>query len=380
MRVRIELLDVLCRDPEDVMAGGDELYLVGGVSDGVQSRPVLTSPMTIGSNQRRQFRSDQSVLFDADVPSGRQVHIGLHAFDEDFAKDWGKYSEYVKKLADSIAGQLDQVPRDPRTPSGEPDPAQVAASLLRAGVFLVDFFAARDQDDHLGSLAVDVPMGAYRINGPEWIVKGQWFGGLFGWSNWDYAVRYRIAQAGVSAISQAARYGTQVKMMHQSTTRTLHSHALPYAHPGTSGQQQVTAFEWLDDNDWWRVKGPHGQPENHKIGQPVQHGDIVRLEHVLTKRNLHSHGGIQSPLTKQQEVTCFGGNSIGDSNDNWRVEVEGGGTWESGKRLRLIHVNTNHALHSHYWWSHPSWTAGQQEVTAFASRDDNDWWSLFEVR
>ncbi len=38
MRVRIELLDVVCRDTEDV-TGADTLYLVGGASDGIQQRP-----------------------------------------------------------------------------------------------------------------------------------------------------------------------------------------------------------------------------------------------------------------------------------------------------------------------------------------------------
>jgi dolichyl-phosphate-mannose--protein O-mannosyl transferase len=47
--------------------------------------------------------------------------------------------------------------------------------------------------------------------------------------------------------------------------------------------------------------------------------------------------------------------------------------------MRLIHVNTNHALHSHFGYSHPNWTASQQEVTGFSGRDDNDWWSLFEI-
>jgi hypothetical protein len=85
-------------------------------------------------------------------------------------------------------------------------------------------------------------------------------------------------------------------------------------------------------------------------------------------------------VTKQQEVTGFGVQGIGDTNDNWRVEAEGGGTWEAGKRTRLIHVGTNRALHSHRGFSHPDWTASQQEVTGFAGRDDNDWWVLFELR
>ncbi len=176
------------------------------------------------------------------------------------------------------------------------------------------------------------------------------------------------------------KYGATIKVSHLWTGRTLHSHPLNYGHTGSSGQQQVTAFEGADDNDLWRIKGPHGQPENYKAGQSIRHGDIIRLQHVLTGRNLHSHSGHPSPVTQQQEVTCFGHNGIGDTNDNWRIELPGGGDWAPGGRIKLIHQATNHALHSHPGHSHSQWTAVQQEVTGFGGRDDNDWWWLLEVR
>jgi hypothetical protein len=189
---------------------------------------------------------------------------------------------------------------------------------------------------------------------------------------------YRTSWTAGGSPGQPARYGANIKAVHWVTGHTLHSHAINYSHSGSSKQQQVTCFGALDDNDWWRIKGPHGSPDGYKAGQAVQHGDIIRLEHVLTKRNLHSHGGFPSPVTRQQEVTCFGSNGIGDGNDNWRVEVEGEGTWAFGKRLRLVHVSTNHALHSHAWQTHPTYTVGQQEVTGYSLRDDNDRWYLFE--
>ena len=109
----------------------------------------------------------------------------------------------------------------------------------------------------------------------------------------------------------------------------------------------------------------------------MQHGDIIRLQHVGTQLNLHSHSGHPSPVTQQQEVTCFGDNGFGDGNDNWRVEVEGEGAWIPGRRVRLIHVTTHHALHSHWGASHSQWTRGRQEVTGYPDRDDNDWWWVF---
>jgi hypothetical protein len=176
------------------------------------------------------------------------------------------------------------------------------------------------------------------------------------------------------------RHGGTLKLRHAATGRSLHSHSIQYSHPGSSGQQQVTCFAGADDNDLWWIKGPDGQPEDLRSGQPVQHGDVVRLEHVATRRNLHSHAGIPSPLTGQQEVTCYGESGVGDGNDDWRVEVDGGGQWDAGKQVRLIHVATEVALHSHEGFSHPEWTAGQQEVTGYAGRDANDLWFASDIR
>lgn len=44
---------------------------------------------------------------------------------------------------------------------------------------------------------------------------------------------------------------------------------------------------------------------------PVQCDDIIRLEHVKTQKNLHSHN-FESPIAKQQEVSCLGTNGVGD--------------------------------------------------------------------
>ncbi|MFJ3310265.1 C1 family peptidase [Streptomyces sp. NPDC086549] len=178
----------------------------------------------------------------------------------------------------------------------------------------------------------------------------------------------------------ALRYGAVFKLRHAVTGCALHSHPFNYGHPGSSGQQQVTCFQGADSNDLWLLKGPDGQPLDFRSGQPVQHGDVIRLEHLPTRRNLHSHAGFPSPVTAQQEVTCFGEVGVGDGNDNWRVDVDGGGTWDADRVVRLIHVPTNVALHSHAGFSDPRWTMGQQEVTGFDGRDPNDLWFASDLR
>ena len=46
-------------------------------------------------------------------------------------------------------------------------------------------------------------------------------------------------------------------------------------------------------------------------GEKVLCGDSIRLEHVLTRRNLHSYD-FQSPASDRSEVSCFGEGGNGD--------------------------------------------------------------------
>lgn len=168
-------------------------------------------------------------------------------------------------------------------------------------------------------------------------------------------------------------YGTAIKLQHVKTGARLHSHALKY--PAGSKQQQVTCFSGADDNDWWRVKAEHGAAQ---LFGAVPDGAIIRLEHVKTNCNLHSHD-VRAHVTQQTEVSCCGKNGNGDTNCNWRVIY---GQDASGA-LRLQHVNMgakgNHFLHSHEAML-PSWGHEQQEVTLCAGKDDNDLWRIQEVR
>lgn len=54
---------------------------------------------------------------------------------------------------------------------------------------------------------------------------------------------------------------------------------------------------------------------------PLQNGDVIRLQHVPTTRNLHSHS-VAAPVTKlNNEVSCYGDSTVGDFYDYWVVEV-----------------------------------------------------------
>nr|DAD45214.1 TPA_asm: hypothetical protein HUJ06_003444 [Nelumbo nucifera] len=93
-------------------------------------------------------------------------------------------------------------------------------------------------------------------------------------------------------------YGTVLKLMHERTKFRLHSHEVPYG--SGSGQQSVTGFPNVDDsNSYWIVK-PVPDP-SAKQGDKIKSGTLIRLQHMRTRRWLHSHLHA-SPISGNLEV------------------------------------------------------------------------------
>jgi dolichyl-phosphate-mannose--protein O-mannosyl transferase len=119
-----------------------------------------------------------------------------------------------------------------------------------------------------------------------------------------------------------------------------------------SGQQLVTFIQDpASQNTLWLVRpadhshGPAEYPEEAscKLAGTVKCGDTIRLSHVSTGRNLHSHH-VESVLSKQQEITCYGvGDGLGDTGDDWKVECKGS-YWKRGLPVRLRHTDTGRYL------------------------------------
>lgn len=90
----------------------------------------------------------------------------------------------------------------------------------------------------------------------------------------------------------------------------------------------MTTYAHKDENNEfvikkWNQVAPNITDPDIKI-ELVRNGDLVRLEHKATKRNLHSHNQ-PAPIAKRHfQVTGYGENGTGDANDVWRLEIVGG--------------------------------------------------------
>jgi hypothetical protein len=170
------------------------------------------------------------------------------------------------------------------------------------------------------------------------------------------------------------RYGASIRLRHVGTRGTMRSYPFVSGRMVGSGQDPVTCWDGPDGDDLWRIKGPHGQAADvRRLG--VKDREVIRLEHTVTRKNLHSHADYPSPVSNQQEVTAFGEMGVGDEHDNWRLELEGGGDWTTDKPLRLVHVITGRTLASQAGLVHERWTHGQQEVAGVAERAPHDLWT-----
>ncbi|XP_072979087.1 stromal cell-derived factor 2-like protein [Typha angustifolia] len=179
-----------------------------------------------------------------------------------------------------------------------------------------------------------------------------------------------VSAAAAASEGVEVTYGSVIKLMHERTKFRLHSHDVPYG--SGSGQQSVTGFSNVDDsNSYWIVRPT--PDSSSKQGDAIQSGTIIRLQHMSTRKWLHSHL-YASPISGNIEVSCFGGDGESDTGDHWKLEVEGSGkTWRQDQKVRLRHVDTGGYLHSHNK-KYTRIAGGQQEVCGVRDkRPDNIW-------
>lgn len=137
--------------------------------------------------------------------------------------------------------------------------------------------------------------------------------------------------------NQFVTCGSVMKLLNIDFNVRLHSHDVKY---GTgSGQQSVTGTPLQDDvNSHWIIRGEAGK--HCPRGEPVKCGDKIRLTHLQTNKNLHSHF-ITSPLSGNQEISAYGDEKgSGDTGDNWLVVCDGE-YWSRDDSVNFQHVDTS---------------------------------------
>jgi len=185
-----------------------------------------------------------------------------------------------------------------------------------------------------------------------------------------------------ASMPREVAYGAIVSIKnHRTGGGYLHSHYHLYPEGVGARQQQITTYTHKDDNNKWLIKKYNTEDVSDQV-EILKSGDLVRLEHVQTRRNLHSHKE-PAPITKKHyQVTGYGENGTGDANDVWRVIAVG---CEDGTEITAVSAKIKfiHYLQSCVLTTTgkqlPKWGYEQQEVSCNPNlRDANGVWNVEE--
>ena len=132
--------------------------------------------------------------------------------------------------------------------------------------------------------------------------------------------------------------GSAIKLTHVESGGDYTLASSGHSWGGGSGQQVVTLIPHKSDHSsLWLIREGNSQPQC-LAGTPIACGQIIRLTHLQSQKNMHTHH-IRSALSGQQEVSGFGEDGEGDFSDDWKILCNGK-NWERGETIRLKHEAT----------------------------------------
>ncbi|KAF7259711.1 hypothetical protein EG68_03198 [Paragonimus skrjabini miyazakii] len=156
-----------------------------------------------------------------------------------------------------------------------------------------------------------------------------------------FSLALRISLIQCASHTKEVTCGSVLKLHNAEYDARLHSHEVQYG--SGSGQQSVTAVtDAIDSNSYWQIFERNGSPRCNR-GRIIKCGQTIRLMHLNTRKNLHSHH-FQSPLSHNFEVSAFGNDGVGDEGDDWQVICDGP-YWLRKSRIQLKHISTEGYLH-----------------------------------
>lgn len=145
----------------------------------------------------------------------------------------------------------------------------------------------------------------------------------------------------------------------------------------------MTAFPGTgDSNSYWIIKSAH-EDEPRRSGLAVKCDDVIRLQHLNTAKNLHSHEH-RAPMNRDNEVSAYavlheGRWAFGDEADNWVVEcVSGKGDWKRFEQVRFRHEERGAYLSASSSLRFGDPIPNQLQVSAAGRRSSNAIWRTNE--
>lgn len=150
-----------------------------------------------------------------------------------------------------------------------------------------------------------------------------------------------VSSTAIAKESTLVTCGSLIKLINDQTKHFVTSLDVTYG--SGSGQHVVVGSpsEGTSESMWIVKKNGCRQ------GSPIKNGEEIKLQHMGTRRWLHSHL-FGSPLSGQQEISCFGDEAKSDTGDIWIIEWDDRQDyWVQDQKIRLKHKDTGAYLSSH---------------------------------
>ena len=179
-------------------------------------------------------------------------------------------------------------------------------------------------------------------------------------------------------------YGSAMRLQNIATAYYLYSFDIKYGYG--SGQQCITGHtDEEEPGSLWYIKEAHDKqilPANTII----KCGDLIRLEHVMSGKNLHSHEIRSHIAGGWEEVSGFGNGGVGDGGDNFRLvcdnkregqEITGEDIFYLQHEGRGTFVGTDRAFaYNQHNCGYHCPIMGQLEISATRNREHRTKWKF----
>lgn len=191
-----------------------------------------------------------------------------------------------------------------------------------------------------------------------------------------FAVEGDAARTRLIEKKKEVHYGDKIKLVHHDTWQQLYgTGSMVFAGNNDSPNEHSN-----EKDSWFIIKGPHkkNDPWNCNIGVPVKNGDVIRLEHVTSKKNVSCTqkaapaaavkvSGVTPDAGPEYAVALAGTNGLNDDSDNWTVTFETDSpVLYEGSNFYITNRNTGFSLRSNLELTAQS--PNKQRVTAFQSK------------
>ncbi|EWS73512.1 DEAD/DEAH-box helicase family protein (macronuclear) [Tetrahymena thermophila SB210] len=182
---------------------------------------------------------------------------------------------------------------------------------------------------------------------------------------------------------KAIYYGSTLRIRNQNSRHHLYSMDVSYG-SGSRGQVVTATESDSEIGSYFTIKHGHGKPIQ-TFTNTVKCGDIIRLEHINTGKNIYGSNHA-SPVSNKLEISAQGQNGESDGNDNFVIECIGqskGSDLVGKTEFYLQHLNTSQFLTTSRRFSFNQNNCGfncpimnHLEVSCQRSKDNETKWKI----